>query len=201
MNTLKLIATLIVAATLFPQKIYAQHEELKQQISAFVSANDSVYEKKYLNVTEPNYGELANTNYNFHDYFELKAKKRTENSLGNNVKVRLNCSFYGYENTDERNYALSFWFKNFIGGERLTPGREKRTYKDATPTIIIINADNICIINASCYDADADFMYELKKTALTYFGTPESIVIEIQCNGPLKWTKNAPDPKDPAWRK
>ena len=181
--------------------VNAQHEELKQQIAAFVSSKSDAFEKKYLNETEPDYGELANTNFDFHDYFELKAKERTENSLGNNVKIRMNCSFYGYENETERNYALSFWFKNFIEAKRITPGREVRTYKGASPTIIIINQDNICIINLSCYDTDPDAMREIRKEFMTYFGTPESVVIEIDCDGPLKWTKNPPDPKDPAWRR
>lgn len=179
----------------------AQHEELKQKIDAFVSAKADDYEKKYLNVTEPDYGELASTNFDFHDYFELKAKVRTENSIGNNVKVRFNCSFYAYENENERNYALSFWFKNFIEAKRITPGREVRTYYGATPTIIIINQDHICIINLSCFDSDPDLLREISKEFMKYFGTPDSMVIEIDCDGPLKWTKNPPDPKDPAWRR
>lgn len=180
--------------------VKAQHEELKQQIDAFVTSKSVAFEKKYLNVTEPDFGELANTNFEFHDYFELKAKERTENSLGNNVKLRLNCAFYAFENETERNYALSYWFKNFLEGKRITPGREVRTYKGTTPTIIIINGDNICIINLSCYDADPDLLRELRKEFLKYFGTPESMVLEIDCDGPLKWTKNPPDPKDPKWR-
>lgn len=198
------LCTFLVLSTYFllnSLTVNAQHEELKQQIEAFVSSKTADYEKKYLNETEPDYGELANTNFNFHDYFELKAKERTENSLGNNVKVRLNCSFYAYENETERNYALSFWFKNFIEAKRITPGREVRTYKGASPTIIIINEDNICIINLSCYDADPDFLKEIRKEFMKYFSTPESMVIEIDCDGPLKWTKNPPDPKDPAWRR
>ena len=198
------LCTFLVLSTYFllnSLTVNAQHEELKQQIEAFVSSKTAEYEKKYLNETEPDYGELANTNFDFHDYFELKAKERTENSLGNNVKVRLNCSFYAYENETERNYALSFWFKNFIEAKRITPGREVRTYKGASPTIIIINEDNICIINLSCYDADPDFLKEIRKEFMKYFGTPESMVIEIDCDGPLKWTKNPPDPKDPAWRR
>ncbi len=183
-----------------PLKLRAQHEELKQSINAFVESKSENFEKKYLNQTEPDYGELANTNFTFHDYFQLKAKERTENSLGNKTKVKYNCSFYAYENATERDYALSFWFKNFIEDRRITPGREVRTYKGAEPTIIIMNATNVCVINFSCYDYDPEAFRDMRKELLAFFGNAESMVIEIQCDGPLKWTKNPPDPKDRKWR-
>jgi hypothetical protein len=41
----------------------------------------------------------------------------------------------------------------------------------------------------------------MRKEMLTYFGSPESMIIEVGCDGPLEWTKNPPDPKDPKWRK
>lgn len=183
-----------------PLKLNAQHEELKQNINAFVESKSEKFDKKYLNQTEPDYGELANTNFTFHDFFQLKAKERTENSLGNKTKVKYNCSFYAYENGTERDYALAFWFKNFMEGKRITPGREVRTYKGTEPTIIIINADNVCIINFSCYDYDPELFRDLRKEMLAFFGNSESMVIEVQCDGPLKWTKNPPNPKDRKWR-
>ena len=194
----KLLATFIVAIVWLSTN--AQHEELKQSINAFATAKSEQYEKKYLNEKAPEYGELQTTNHDFFDFFVLKALEKTINSLGNNTKVKYDCSFYAYENPTERDYAVSFWFKNFIEGIRITPGRELRTFKGAQPTIIIINADHICIISLSCYDSDPDSFYELRKEFYSFFGNDESIVIEINCNGPLRWTKNPPDPKDPKWR-
>jgi hypothetical protein len=199
-NLSLIIFSLSVVMFFAPLAIKAQHEELKQSINAFVDSKSKSFEKKYLNQTEPDYGELANTNFTFHDFFELRAKERTENSLGNRVKMKYNCSFYAYENGTERDYALSFWFKNFIDGKRITPGREVRTYKGTEPTIIIINATSVCIINFSCYDFDPESFRDLRKEMLAFFGNDESMVIEIQCDGPLKWTKNPPDPKDRKWR-
>lgn len=180
--------------------VHAQHEELKQSIEGFANAKSESFEKKYLNETAPKYGGLSTTNFNFNDFFVLKAKEKTTNSLGNNVKMKLSCSFYAYESATECDYAVSFWFKDFIEGVRVTPGRELRSLKGAEPTIIIINTDNICIVNLNCFDYDPDFFYELRKEFFRFFGNSESIVIEINCNGPLKWTKNPPDPKDPKWR-
>ena len=189
-----------ILLSVFWQAAEAQHEELKQSIDGFVNAKSEHFEKKYLNESAPKYGSLGTTNFEFTDFFVLKAKERTTNSLGNNVKLKMDCSFYAYESTTERDYAVSYWFKNFIEGVRITPGRELRSLKGAEPTIIIINADNICIISLSCYDNDPDLFYELKKEFYSFFGNNESMVIEINCNGPLKWTKNPPDPKDPKWR-
>jgi hypothetical protein len=183
-----------------PWRAAAQHEELKQAISGFVAAKSEAFEKKYLNETEPQYGLLATTNHDFHDFFVLKAKAKTTNSLGNNVKLELACSFFAYENAQERDYAMSFWFKNFIEGLRVTPGREMRTYKGAEPTIIIMNEDHVAIIKLDCYDYDPDLFYAMRKEFFSFFGNAESIVIELNCNGPLRWTKNPPDPKDPKWR-
>jgi hypothetical protein len=196
-NTLRILLPLLLITSF---STYGQHEELKQNINAFVDEKADNFEKKFLNETEPDYGELANTNYNFHDFFELKAKEKTENSIGNNVKLKLQCSFYGYENETERTYALSFWFKNFIAGKRITPGRTVRTYKGAEPTIIIINEDHIVVVSMACTSYDPDLFRELRKELVAFFGNVDSMVVEINCDGPLDWTKNAPDPKDKKWR-
>lgn len=181
--------------------LLAQHEEFKQKIAAFTEAKAAAFEKKYLNETEPKYGELNNTNFEFHDYFLLRAKEKTINNIGNNVKLKYDYSFFAYESAEECDYALSFWFKNFLEAKRITPGREVKTYKGANPTIIIVNKTEICVLSLSCADYDADVFRAMRKEMLTYFGSPESMIIEMGCDGPLQWTKNPPDPKDPKWRK
>ena len=197
----KLFLPLLLVLLGFNTKTIAQHEELKQKITAFVESKANEYDKKYLNEKEPEYGDLKSTNFEFHDFFMLKAKEKTVNSIGNNSKLKLDFSFYGYENLEERNYALSFWFKNFMEAKRITPGRQVRTYKGAWPTIVIINEKDICILSYTCIDDDPDLFRAWRKEMLTFFGDAESMVIEVSCDGPLDWTKNPPDPKDPAWRK
>lgn len=195
----KIIVTILFCASGYFAN--AQHEELKQRIAAFVDAKSEKFDKKYLNETEPKYGELNNTNFEFHDYFLLKAKEKTVNSIGNNNKLKLDYSFFAYENAEECDYALSFWFKNFLEAKRITPGREVRTYKGVQPTIVIINKTNVCLVTFSCLDYDIALYRDLRKEMLTFFGDTESMIIEIACDGPLNWTKNPPDPKDPKWRK
>lgn len=179
----------------------AQNEEFKQLINAFVEAKSADFEKKDLNVTEPDLGQLPNTNHIYRSFFVLRASEKSVNNIGNRSKLKLNCSFYAYENAEEKDYALSYWFKNFMEGQRITVGRTVRTYKNAQPTIIVINATNICIMSFDCKNYDLDLFRDLKKDMLTYFGDDDSMVIEIRCEGPLDWTKNPPDPKDPKWRK
>ncbi len=200
-NNLLVKSFTLVLFLLFQFNMHAQHQELKQKISAFVDAKAGDYDKKYLNETEPDYGELDNTNFDFHDFFILKAKEKTVNNIGNKSKLKLDYSFYAYENEEEKMYALRYWFKNFIGDNRITPGRTMRSYKGAEPTIIVINKTDICVVQMSCKDYSLEFFRELRKEMLTFFGNPESMIIELDCEGPLDWTKNAPDPKDPIWRK
>lgn len=178
----------------------AQNEELKQHIAAFVEAKSADFEKRTHNVTEPKLGELPSTNHDFHDFFVLRANEKSENNIGNRKKLKLNCSFYAYESEQERDYAMAFWFKNFIGGQRLTLGRTVKSYPDAQPTIIIVNKKDVCILNFDCQNYDTDLFREMRKDMLTFFGNDESMVIEIKCGGPLDWTKNPPDPKDHKWR-
>jgi hypothetical protein len=195
-----LSASLLLTCLFLSFSTFAQHEEYKQYIQAFAEAKAGQYEKKSLNVTEPKLGELPNTNHSFHDFFVLRANEKSTDKIGNTKKLKINCSFYAYESSEECDYALSFWFKNFIGGQRLTPGRPVKTYKDAQPTIIIINATEISIVSFDCFSYDPDFYRELKKDMMTFFGNDKSMVIEIKCDGPLEWTKNPPDSKDKKWR-
>ena len=84
--------------------------------------------------------------------------------------------------------------------ERITPGRDIRTVPNAEPTIIIADTQHIAILTLSCYSIDTQEFRDWRETMLELFGSPFSIVIEIGCEGPLEWTKNAPDPKDKSWR-
>ena len=106
-----------------------------------------------------------------------------------------------YEDEEELKYALKFWFKEFIGNKRITPGRDYRTVDHVEPAIVIIDGSSISILTLSCYATDIDEFRDWRSTMLGVFGSPNAMVVEIGCNGPIEWTKNAPDPKDPSWRR
>lgn len=178
------------------QKGFAQHEELKQKISAFTADHVEDYDKKYLNIADREMGDIDNSSYSWKDEFMLKSKEKLENSIGNKSYRKFYFSVYAYETLEDRQYALKYWMENFIEGKSIRPGRPVRTYPYASPTIILINDREIVIGNYKCRDYTNENFEYWKDSMEKYFGNENTIVIEILCDGPLEWTKNSPDPKN-----
>lgn len=195
---MKNIALLIAFMPLF---LAAQTEELKQRTALFLEEQSDKFKVKELNGSEPDYGVLVETQYVFHQYYQLKQIEKEVNELGNSVRPKYDLSIFAYEDEDELKYALKFWFKEFIGKKRITPGRDYRTVDHVDPAIVIIDGTSISILTLSCYATDTDEFREWRSNMLGIFGSPNAMVVEIGCNGPIEWTKNAPDPKDPSWRR
>ncbi len=176
--------------------LQAQNEELRQKLSAFVADHEADYEKKYLNIDDRSIGSIDDSEYAWKDEFMLKSKEKLENNIGNTGYQKFYFSFFAYETLLDRQYALKDWMGNFIEGEAIRPGRPIRKYQYGTPSIVLINDNEIMVCNYRCSDwSEENFKY-WKKTLLTYFGQPNTMVIELLCDGPLEWTKNAPDPKE-----
>lgn len=186
---------------MMPIILFAQSEELKQRTALFLQEQSAKYKVKELNGSEPDYGVLGETQYVFHQYYQLKQIDKEVNELGNSVRPKYDLSTFSYESEDELMYALKFWFKEFIGNKRITPGRDYRTVDHVEPAIVIIDGTSISILTLSCYATDIDEFREWRSAMLGVFGSPNAMVVEIGCNGPIEWTKNAPDPKDPSWRR
>jgi len=174
---------------------FAQSEELKQKISAFKSDLEA-YEMKYLNINDRDLGSIDQTGYAWKDEFMLKSIEKEENNIGNKSYAKYYFSIFAYETLEDRQYGLKDWMADFINGEALRPGRDMRTYTEATPTIILINDLEIITCNYKCSDFSDEGFDKWKDMLLKYFGADNTIVIEIMCDGPLKWTKNAPDPRE-----
>lgn len=176
--------------------LIAQKEELKQKLAAFSADHESMYAKKYLNIADREIGYIEDTDYEWKEEFMLKSLEKAENNLGNNSYQKFYFSFFAYATKLDRQYALKDWMSDFIEGKSIRPGRPVRKYPYATPTLILINDTEIMVCNYRCSDfSDENFRY-WRKTLLQYFGEDNTMVIEIECDGPLEWTKNAPDPKD-----
>lgn len=192
---------LLFLFALVPLLTFAQTEELKQRTALFLQEQSAKYKVKELNGSEPDYGVLDQTQYVFHKYYQLKQIEKEVNELGNSVRPKYDLSTFAYEDEEELKYALKFWFKEFIGNKRITPGRDYRTVDHVEPAIIIIDGTSISILTLSCYATDIDEFRDWRSAMLGVFGSPNAMVVEIGCNGPIEWTKNAPDPKDPSWRR
>lgn len=169
--------------------------EFQQLIDAFVTDHKEKYELKTLNVKQPNIGDIENTSYYWKREFYLKSHEKMENNLGQKRYQKLYIGIFGYETETDRKYALKYWMDNFIEGESIRRSRMVRNYKYATPTHIMINDKQIIIANFKCKDYDYDQFDYWGETLEKYFGEDESMMIEVECDGPLEWTKNAPDPK------
>ena len=192
---------LVLLFALIPLLTFAQTEELKQRTALFLQEQSDKYKVKELNGSEPDYGVLGETQYVFHQYYQLKQIEKEVNELGNSVRPKYDLSTFAYEDEEELKYALKFWFKEFIGNKRITPGRDYRTVDHVEPAIVIIDGTSISILTLSCYATDIDEFRDWRSAMLGVFGSPNAMVVEIGCNGPIEWTKNAPDPKDPSWRR
>ncbi len=180
----------------FSGGLNGQTEELKQKLSAFVADHDANYEKKYLNIADREIGAIDETTYSWKDEFMLKSRERIQDNLGNKSYEKFYFSFYAYESVTDRKYALKDWMENFIEGKSIRAGRPMRKYEYATPTIILINDTEIMVCNYRCSDFSEDNFKYWRKALLKYFGRENTMVIEVECNGPLEWSKNAPDPKN-----
>lgn len=182
-------------------QLSGQVEELNQRTQLFISEVGDRYKVKSINGNEPEYGVLPETEFIQHQYYQLKQIKKELNELGNKVRPTYHLSTFAYENDEELLYALKFWFKSFIGDKRITPGRDYRRVDHVVPAIIIIEKNYISILTMSCYATDIEEFRQWRSDMLGVFGGPNSMVVEIGCEGPIEWTKNAPDPKDMKWRR
>lgn len=193
--------TILSALLLLPLALMAQTEELAQRTQLFIAEQTETFKISELNGSEPDYGVLTETNFIEHNYFQLKQIEKEMNELGNKVRPKYSLSTFAYENADELKYALKFWFKEFIGNKRITPGRDYRTVDHVSPAIVVIDNNYIAILTMSCYATDLEEFREWRSAMLGVFGSPNAMIVEIGCDGPIEWTKNAPDPKDPSWRR
>lgn len=192
---------IIFLIALIPIVLHAQTEELKQRTSLFLQEQSEAFKIKELNGSEPDYGILKETQFIFHQYYQLKQIDKEINELGNSVRPKYDLSTFAYEDEEELKYALKFWFKEFIGNKPITPGRDYRKVDHVKPTLIIIERNTITILTLSCYSTDIQEFRNWRSSMLAVFGSPNSMVVEIGCNGPIEWTKNSPDPKDSSWRR
>jgi hypothetical protein len=108
---------------------------------------------------------------------------------------------FEFESIDDLNWAMKRWLPDFIDHNAVRPGRDTKSVPNADPSVVVIEGSSIAVLTLSCTQFDLDRFRIWRNQLLTYFGGASSVVVEIQgCEGPLMWTKNAPDPKDRTWK-
>ena len=182
-----------------PFAVLGQNEDLEQRIAAFVESHTANYEKKYLNVSKKDLGGIDQATNSFHTYFELTSREKRLDNLGNNTKYEYYFEWFGFDGADDRNWAMKAWLKDFVEHKTVRAGRPVRSYPYISPTLVLINETDIAILTYKCSQYTEDGFKAWKKSMMKFFGTDETVVIEIGCEGPLEWTQNAPDPKSRVW--
>ena len=185
-----LSAMLIIGPT-----AHAQHEELQQNLAAFEEYLAADYEKKTLNVTEPSWGALNDSEPDWHEFFQLKAKEKREDNLGRNGYRKIDVALYAWHREEDGNWALKTWMERFLEDRKIRPGRTIRIYEYGKPTVIIMDTSFVVIAQMDCSDYFDDEFKDWVKTVERFFSSGKAMTLELRCEGPLEWTKNAPDPK------
>lgn len=180
--------------------MFGQYEELAQKCTAFVDDHSEKFEKRHLNITNPPIGNIDETDYEFSERFMLRSLEKEMNNLENERYSEYWVNIYGYNDEEDRDWALKEWFGEFIDGQSIRPGRDKRKYDYAQPTIVVINETSIAVLSFECPWYTRENFQNWRDKMLSYFGDANSVVIEVGCEGPLEWTKNPPDPRDRKWR-
>ncbi len=179
----------------------AQTSDLQQRIRGFQSELAATYAVKTLNLQGESLGALEKEEPAFQTHFKLEAKEKSEDNLGRSTKLNAHIQVFEFETSDDLNWAMKRWMPDFIDHNAVKPGRDSKSLPHADPAIVVVEGTVITVLTLPCSQFDLDRFRTWRKQLLTYFGGASSVVIEVQgCEGPLLWTKNAPDPKDRTWK-
>ncbi len=187
----------LVSPTFLTNKLQAQQEKitkLEQDVNAYVSENEDMYEVKRLNLRPRDVGSIFETEHMYTDFFMLRSLEKIPNKIGQKKKLKLYVHAFSFESPYVLENSLRFWFDNFIEGEQVRPGRKLRGYDNARPMYIIIRSTDIVIIDIDCLAFNEDVWKDLTKQLNAHFDPDkEATIIEIFCDGPLEWRQNPPD--------
>ena len=188
-------------AFLLPLSVYAQDQDLAQRISAFQADAAETYKVKTLNLGGETLGALEKESPEFRADFKLEGLEKQLDNLERNVKFDLYVHIFQFADLDELNWAMKRWLPDFMDGASIRPGRDARTVEHVDPTIVVIDGTTISVLTLPCTQFSVEYFRDWRSKMLTYFGSPTAVMIEVAgCEGPLMWTKNAPDPKDRTWK-
>jgi hypothetical protein len=197
MHRIRLFLAVLVASL----SAAAQTSDLQQRITGFQAELASDYAVKTLNLQGESLGALEKEEPAYQAHFKLEAKEKSEDNLGRSTKLNAHIRVFEFETLDDLNWAMKRWMTDFIDHNAVKPGRDSKTLPHADPAIVVIDGTTITVLTLPCSQFELERFRTWRKQLTTYFGGPSSVVIEVQgCEGPLLWTKNAPDPKDRTWK-
>jgi hypothetical protein len=176
------------------QFAFAQIEDIKQRIDAYLEAMSDRYEVKRYNLKSRDIGSILETEHSYHDFFQLRSKKKLPNAFGRNQPQKLYINVISYDSKYLLENAMQFWFNNFIDGQQVRPGRLVRGYDNARPMFFVIFDTHVFIMDMDCTAYTENNWKELTKEIKSFFDeSKEAVIIELFCDGPLEWRQNPPD--------
>jgi hypothetical protein len=179
----------------------AQSADLQQRIQGFQEDLKDRYAVKTLNLKGENLGALENDETGTRTHFKLEALEKSEDNLGRSIKRSVHVQVYEFESIEDLNWAMKRWLPDFIDHSAVRPGRDVKNVPHVDPAIVVIEGTSISVLTLACSQFDLEHFRDWRQRMLTYFGSASAVVVEVQgCEGPLMWTKNAPDPKDRTWK-
>jgi hypothetical protein len=181
--------------------IWGQSNDLQQRIHGFQTDLKEGYVVKTLNLNGENLGALEAEETATRTHFKMEAREKSEDNLGRSIKRSVHVQVFSFESLDDLNWAMKRWLPDFIDHSAVRPGRDVKNVPNVDPSVVVIDGTSIAVLTQSCNQFDLESFRDWRQRMLTYFGSAAAVVIEVQgCEGPLMWTKNAPDPKDRTWK-
>ena len=172
-----------------------QSPELQAKIDDFIASKSETHDERHLNITVPDVGNIQGTFPTSVREFMFKSREKITNTLDNEVSERVWVAFYSYETLDDTRYALKSWLAEFMEGKSVKPGREVKRFPGARPLYVLIEDNWIGFLTIDCTDWDEDRWEAWKASFDKAFSNKYTRVMEVRCEGPLTWPRNAPDPK------
>ena len=179
----------------------AQSEDLTSRLTSFEAEISEQFKKIEYNVVEPEWGALNNSEPDHHTYFQWKSRKKRRDNLERKNYHKIDFAVYEWNDPEDGTWALKSWMDEFMEGRKLRPGREVRAYEYAQPSVVIMDTNYVVIAQMRCADYFEEEFDDWVKLLEKHFGHSKAMTLELYCGGPLKWTKNAPDPNKKKKRK
>ena len=174
---------------------WAQSPDLQAKIDDFIASKSQTHEGRNLNITVPDVGNIQGTFPESVREFMFKSREKITNTLDNEVSERVWVAFYSYETLEDTRYALSSWMSEFMEGKSVKPGREVKRFPGARPLYVLVEDNWIGFLTLDCTEWDEARWEAWKESFDKAFSGKYTRVMEVRCEGPLTWPRNAPDPK------
>jgi len=105
---------------LIPRLLLGQTDELNQRINAFKNDLSTNYKVKTLNIGGERLGAIEYEDCLYRTKFKLEKLEKQRDNLNRNVKFDIFMTIVEFSDTDDLNWAMKRWLKDFIDGSQIS---------------------------------------------------------------------------------